>query len=83
MSTQCHYLKGANEAPLTAAKARALIGRRVTYLRKCDIDQSGRGYFFPKTGRVIGQYGRLIELDVANNFIRMDRIVELTAEAQS
>lgn len=28
--------------------AESYIGKRIMYLRDCDIDKSGRGYFFPK-----------------------------------
>lgn len=33
---------------------KSLIGKKVKYLRKCDIDNTGRGYSFPKVGLVEG-----------------------------
>lgn len=48
--------------PITAAKARGLIGQRVAYLRRCDIDHSGRGYVFPNTGTVNEQSGRNVRI---------------------
>ena len=57
------YLKGENIAPRNVADARRLIGKRVRYLKKGDIDRSGRGYFFPKTGIVTAVHGRNIEFD--------------------
>jgi len=41
-------LKGDDITPRTSDDAKKLIGKSVMYLRKVDIDKSGRGYFFPK-----------------------------------
>lgn len=49
---KCRYLDG-DAAPFrTAAQRAALVGKRIEYLRNCDIDRSGRGYFFPRIGIV-------------------------------
>lgn len=42
-----NYLEG-NHIASTAAKDH--IGRKVQYLLYLDIDSTGRGYFFPRTG---------------------------------
>lgn len=80
MKAQCRYLTGTNEIPLTAARARELIGKTVTYLRKCDIDYSGRGYYFPRTSLVIGQFKRNLELEYSHNFVSFDNLVELVVK---
>lgn len=81
------YLDGENLAPLTTARARALIGKRVVYLRPQDIDRSGRGYFFPRSGTVTGVFRGHIAMDYAENYIGTLRsIVELVlapAESES
>jgi hypothetical protein len=59
----CRYLKGNNQKPNSASSAQRLIGSKVQYLRGRDIDKSGRGYYFPQTGRVTGAYRRTVEID--------------------
>lgn len=59
----CRYLEGENIAPATAAAARKLIGKRVRYLRRGDIDRSGRGYYSPQEGVINGVEGRNILLN--------------------
>lgn len=66
-----------NIAPTTAKEARALIGKRVEYLRECDIDKTGRGYVFPKRGTIIGQYSRNLEIDHAHNYVWYPDIREM------
>jgi hypothetical protein len=44
------YLEGQNITPRSTKEAKMLIGKHVQFLRKCDIDRSGRGYYFPRTG---------------------------------
>lgn len=73
--TTCRFLQGDNLAPSTAAKARALIGQRVTYLKTSDIDRSGRGYIFPRSGRVEGVTGRNLLID--GNYIALSALEEL------
>jgi hypothetical protein len=60
----------------TAADARKLIGKRVEYLRDCDIDKSGRGYFFPRYDTVAEVHGRQIIFGNGNSTGIRD-IVEL------
>ena len=62
-------LTGTNLAPLTTKKARELIGKKITYLRTFDIDQSGRGYFFARSGIVADVYKGNLAVDDKNNFI--------------
>lgn len=75
-------LKGQNLVPRNVAEAKALIGKNVIYLRECDIDKSGRGYFFPKQGVVTGVHGRNIEfngseLKGSGDFVWMGDLVEV------
>jgi len=65
----CSYLEGENNAPRNAADAKRLIGLKVIYLRDTDIDRSGRGYFFPRTGVVCGTHGKELAIDDAYNFV--------------
>lgn len=44
------------------ADRRALVGKRVIYLRDVDIDKSGRGYFFPRYDTVAAAYKYGIEM---------------------
>jgi len=74
---KCRFLEGENLAPLTASSARALIGKRVKYLRERDIDKSGRGFFFPQDGVVADVYGRNIAFDHEHNFQSIHSIREL------
>lgn len=71
------YLEGENIAPVSGKQARALLGRTVRYLRDSDIDRSGRGYYFPKTGAITGIHRGHIEID--GDWISMSRIVEMEA----
>lgn len=69
MGKACVYLKGDNLAPLNAAKAKSLLGKKITFLRRSDIDRSGRGYFFPQSGVVSAVVGRNIAINDPNNFV--------------
>lgn len=69
------YLTGNCVKPYTAAEAKALIGKRVQFLRRWDIDKSGRGYFFPKYGTVTGAHRTNIEID--GDMVAMSDIVEM------
>lgn len=72
------YLTGKLITPRTAKEARALIGKRVTYLRKADIDYSGRGLFFPRTGTIKAVFRKNIALDDEGNFeLYMPDLVEM------
>lgn len=52
------YLEGINITPKNTSDAKLLIGKKVQFLRNCDIDRSGRGYFFPRTGVVEDVIGK-------------------------
>lgn len=70
------YLDG-DQAPFkTIADRKKLVGKNVRYLRKGDIDRSGRGYFFPKSGYVVGAKGNNIEFECYNDVSKSD-IVEI------
>lgn len=59
-----YILEGAkNLAPNCVADARKLIGKRVKYLLRANIDRSGRGYFFPRYGTVEGVQRRNLIID--------------------
>lgn len=73
----CTFLTGVNVKPAGVAAARDLIGRRVVYLTTADIDNSGRGYFFPKHGTVTDAHMRHIEID-NDRFVRLNSVVEMT-----
>lgn len=68
-------LSGENARPHYTADARALIGRQVEFLRTRDIDRSGRGYFFPRTGRVEDVYRR--HLSIGGDWVAFAELVEL------
>lgn len=68
-------LDGENIKPRTKKQAETLIGFRVKYLRECDIDKSGRGYFFPKFGVVTGYFNRQLIID--GDYIPINSIVEM------
>lgn len=62
---KCRLLDQTSEncKPYTVSEARALIGKRVEYLRSLDVDRSGRGYIFPRRGTVDDARGRNISID--------------------
>ena len=51
---------------LKSAEVRKHIGKSIIYLRHCDIDKSGRGYYFPKYGKIENAQGRNIFLENGN-----------------
>jgi hypothetical protein len=51
-----------------------LIGKRIEYVRKCDIDHSGRGYYFPQKGRVQEVKGKNVR--ISDDWNTFDNIVE-------
>lgn len=71
-------LEGETLLPLRAKAARGLIGKRVRYLRRQDIDRSGRGYFFPRSGLVESVLGRNIEID--GDYVHFSELVEMVLE---
>jgi hypothetical protein len=47
----------------TVADRRKLVGHAIQYLRRVDIDTSGRGFFFPRSGIVRDVSGKNMFLD--------------------
>lgn len=70
------YFEGKNIAPRTASEAKKLIGKHVTFLRSQDIDKSGRGYFFPRSGVISEVHGRNIFLENGTD-IQLSTLVEM------
>lgn len=69
------YLEGNHITLETPKQAKAYIGKQVQYLRGCDIDKSGRGYFFPKMGEVIEVYDR--NINISGSWIAFSQIREI------
>ena len=57
------YLEGEQHPFKFKADRDKLVGHKIQYLGKSDIDQSGRGYYFPKIGYVVNSKGLSVELD--------------------
>lgn len=70
-----YFPEETNIAPKTNAEAKKLIGKRVKYLCEENIDKSGRGYIFPRTGTINSVVGRNIEID--GDMIYLSRLVEM------
>jgi hypothetical protein len=70
------YLEGEEVTHITAKTMRALVGRRIQYLRKVDIDRTGRGYFFPRFGQVTEVHGREFS-DGGGRWVSMGDVVEM------
>ena len=51
------FLEGEQAPFRTAAERKRLVGKVIRYLRSCDIDRSGRGYFFPRVDIVVSAAG--------------------------
>ena len=77
---QCRWLEGKNIAPKTAKDAKALVGKQVTYLRGCDIDRSGRGFYFPRSAMIMAASGKNIEID-NGDWLAIGAIVEMVERA--
>lgn len=61
------------QAPFrTAENRRALVGKAIRYLRDCDIDKSGRGYFFPRFDIVAEARGRQLIFENGNSVSARD-----------
>ena len=56
-------------------KAKELVGKRITFLTKKDIDKSGRGFFFPRNGIVEEVYAR--NLRINGDWINFGSFVEI------
>jgi hypothetical protein len=69
------YLEGKQVGKLNPKIAKSLIGRGFKYLRRCDIDRTGRGVFFPKYGVIDDVHGRCVYID--GDPVSMSDIVEM------
>lgn len=54
------YLTGPQ---IQKSELKNFIGKRIIYLFNRDIDKSGRGYYFPRTGVITSCKARTIEFD--------------------
>lgn len=68
------YLDGPIVPFRTAADRKALVGKTIRYLRRSDIDRSGRGYFFPRVGKVVEAKGVRLVFDNWNSVERGDLV---------
>lgn len=73
---QCEYLIGENIRPKNKNEVEKLIGSKVKYICIRDIDNSGRGYFFPRVCVIKRAVNREIETD-CGEFIPLKSIVEM------
>jgi hypothetical protein len=55
------YLQG-EKIKIDAPTLRKMVGVKVKYLLKRDIDKSGRGYFFPNYGTIAEVKGNNVDL---------------------
>lgn len=62
LKTIMNYLEGTQLKKRTPI-LRKYIGQKVQFLTFCDIDTSGRGYFFPRSGVITDVKGRNIFID--------------------
>jgi hypothetical protein len=75
------YLEGESIKPSNSAEAKKLIGTRVQYLRKCDIDRSGRGYVFPQYGTLAGVRRNNLAFNSPENWnCTLNDLVEMVAD---
>lgn len=75
-------LTGISILPRKIDEAKELVGKSVIFLRKADIDYSGRGHSFPRYGVIKSARYKYIEMDngdihMLNSFVEM---VEHTPE---
>jgi hypothetical protein len=75
------YLEGDQMWPASTKKAKELIGKNVKYLRGVDIDHSGRGMFFPRTGKVEEIYARNIRID--GDWLTFSQIKEIVINPET
>jgi len=72
------YLKGTE-----ITKENLKVGMKVIYLFERDIDKSGRGYFFPRTGTITQVNKKTIDFDdeqLFNSIGNLRECVEYTEE---
>jgi len=68
------YLNGPSVPFRTKADRKALVGKMIKYLRRCDIDRSGRGYFFPRVDFVEREIGRELIFSNGNTVLAGDLV---------
>lgn len=68
------YLEGTHVKPKTNKDAKTLIGKRVSYLRRCDIETS-RGMAFPRSGMIDDVLGKNLLID--GDYLYFNDIVEM------
>lgn len=74
------YLEGADITPKTVKQARELVGKRVKWVSRGDIDYSGCGYFFPQSGTVEEALGKNIM--ISGNWYWIPSLVEMVEIAE-
>ena len=72
------YLEGVHHQPKKESLL-PLVGKHIVYLCSSDIDKSGRGYFFPKSGTIEGFHRNCVVID--GNHIAMSSIKEIVTKA--
>jgi hypothetical protein len=60
-----NYLDGEQ---LNKSELKNYVGRRCQYLLKRDIDKTGRGYFFPRSGVITFANKRQVDFDDRQEF---------------
>ena len=76
-----NYLDGENIKPASNSEAKGMIGISVVFLRSCDIDKSGRGYFFPRRGVIEGVSGQNIIIN--GDYISLSDLMEVVKDEQT
>lgn len=71
-----NYLEG-NQ--LDKSELSKYVGKRCQYLLRRDIDRSGRGYFFPRSGSGVITFAnkRIVDFDEGQEFFTMSDLVEI------
>lgn len=73
-------LDGVDVKPKTTKDAKLLIGKRVQYLRNCDVDRTGRGLFFPRYNTIKNVSGRNLILEDEDSLYFNDIIEMIVIE---
>lgn len=77
------YLEGKTVPFRTAADRKALVGKRIQYVRNGDIDTSGRGYVFPRYARVTDTQGKNLFLSDGDALWASDLVEVVVPDQQS
>lgn len=67
------YLKGIQ---IEKDNLKDYIGHRIIYLFSRDIDKSGRGYYFPRTGTITSCNKRTIDFDDSQEYRSLSNLRE-------